>query len=226
MERLSLAFVGDHPKLSADELAVVYLAIEGATHDRPFAARRANRNETFTGVRYLKEFARVEYVNPAGLSADGLRFYYTSGSATAFQLHRATRPDLDGEFVIEALANLQGDSLTVVSGDESTVFFRVGPGELYGSIWWLERSGSGWGTPTLLEQKNGAPAASSPDGRTVYVKRVSGLYVRTRKGADRVFDELFLQEMILGLSWVSPNGCSGYYTFGSPAPITQSQRPL
>jgi hypothetical protein len=123
-----------NPKLSADELSIVFnifTYLGGVDRGALYTASRSNRDSVFTNIREVIELntadVRVNY-----LSDDGLTLYFTRNDVGVYHIYMSTRPSINSSFGSPQLLNCwpEGYGFGCFSADGQTAYIGYN-GDIY-----------------------------------------------------------------------------------------------
>lgn len=119
------------PRLSADELTIVFNQFQNQTTGAIYTASRSDRNSQFTNIRAVSELNTTD-VRDTFLSADGLTLYFTRNDSGVFHNYLSTRSSITGTFGTAQLLNYwpENYNLSCFSADGQTAYLGYN-GDIY-----------------------------------------------------------------------------------------------
>ena len=129
----SLNNLGDvgNPKLSADELSIVFTVYQNESVGSLYTASRSDRNSAFGNIRALSELNTAD-VRGQFLSADGLSLYFGRNDNGVWHNYQSIRPSVTSAFGTAQVLNFwpAGYGLGCFSSDGNTAYLGYN-GDIY-----------------------------------------------------------------------------------------------
>jgi hypothetical protein len=124
-----------HPKLSSDELAIVFNVFEDENVGFLYTASRRSRDSVFTNIREISEL-NISDVRAQYLSPDGLTLYFVRKDDGVYHRYMSTRVNQNSIFGTPELINYwpENYSLGCFSADGKTAYLD-GNGDIYVSYY-------------------------------------------------------------------------------------------
>ena len=206
---IGTTYSGITPSISADELTMFLSVDLGGTQSHDiFYATRPNKYVSFGDVISLSEINTSEMEWGPDISADGLSLYFARGINWNGDIYVATRASTSEPFgtpqIITELSTLYSEAGPSISADGLAIYFA---GNMLGNISDLFMAtrpdvNSPFGTPvalnTLNTAHNEAAPAITPDGLTIYFRRMyeggmqQDIWAATRPDTNSMFGVPFL----------------------------------
>jgi hypothetical protein len=173
-----------HPKLSSDELTIVFNVFQNESIGFLYTASRRGRDSAFTHIREVNELntsdVRAQYLSP-----DGLTLYFARNDDGVYHNYMSTRASLNSNFGTPELLNYWPDDYSpgCFSADGKTAYLD-GNGDIYVSyyvsdnVYYVDgangnNSNSGISSESAFETIQKAVDTAS-DGYTIFIK--PGIY--------------------------------------------------